>query len=169
MSVVKLLIIHPRKARGKILDLASYLVVRWRSHCTSASNWELPLLCYPILQGTSSLIKTLTCMKIQTHIVFQKELKLKDGRIDYHTYNNWFRSMVALYRPGENPVESKNPENGRKGSPWGKTQNNREWVQNLITCHTHTHTHSMSRLTGESWCNTHTKGYTKSCDAWEVK
>ena len=56
MSVVKLLIIHACKAcckildlgsylAGKILNLASYLVVRWRSHCTSASNWELPLLC----------------------------------------------------------------------------------------------------------------------------
>ena len=44
-----------------------------------------------------------------------------DGQIvDYHTYNNWFRSVVALHRPGENPMESKNPENGRKGSPWGK-------------------------------------------------
>ena len=39
------------------LDLASYLVIRWRSHCTSPSNWELPLLCYPTLQGTSSSIK----------------------------------------------------------------------------------------------------------------
>ena len=46
MSVVKLLIIHACKARGNILDLASYLVVRWRSHCTSPSNWELLLLCY---------------------------------------------------------------------------------------------------------------------------
>ena len=69
MSVVKLLIIHACKAwckildlgsylAGKILSLASYLVVRWHSHCTSASNWELPLLCYPTLQGTSSLIKS---------------------------------------------------------------------------------------------------------------
>ena len=58
MSVVKLLIICAREARGKIFDLASYLVVRRRSHCTSASNWELPLLCYPTLQGTSSLIKS---------------------------------------------------------------------------------------------------------------
>ena len=58
MSVVKLLIIHARNARGKILDLVCYLVVRWRSQCTSASNWELPLLCYPTLQGTSSLIKS---------------------------------------------------------------------------------------------------------------
>ena len=58
MSVVKLSIIHAREVCGKILDLASYLVVRWRSHCTSASNWELPLLCYPTLQGTSSLIKS---------------------------------------------------------------------------------------------------------------
>ena len=29
------------KVRGEILDLA----VRKHSHCTSASNWELPLLC----------------------------------------------------------------------------------------------------------------------------
>ena len=58
LSVVKLLIICAREARGKILDLASYLVVRRRSHCTSTSNWELPLLCYPTLQGTSSLIKS---------------------------------------------------------------------------------------------------------------
>ena len=56
MSEVKLLIICVRKARGKILDPASYLVVRQRSHCNSASNWELPLLYYPTLQGTSSLI-----------------------------------------------------------------------------------------------------------------
>ena len=41
-----------------ILDLASYLAVRRRSHCTSVSNWELPLLCFPALQGTSSLIKS---------------------------------------------------------------------------------------------------------------
>ena len=34
------------------------LGVRRRSHCTSASNWELPLLCSPALQGTSSLIKS---------------------------------------------------------------------------------------------------------------
>ena len=27
--------------------LASYLAVRRRSHCTSASNWGLPLLCFP--------------------------------------------------------------------------------------------------------------------------
>ena len=56
MSVVKLLIILVREASSKILDLATYLVVRWRSHCTSALNWELPLLCYSTLQGTSSLI-----------------------------------------------------------------------------------------------------------------
>ena len=31
---------------------------RWCSHCTSASNWELPLCCHPTLQGTSSLTKS---------------------------------------------------------------------------------------------------------------
>ena len=58
MSTVKPLIIRAREACGKILDLASYLAVRRRSHCTSASNWGLPLLCFPALQGTSSLIKS---------------------------------------------------------------------------------------------------------------
>ena len=56
MSVVKLLIIRVHEASSKILDLASYLVVRWCSHCTPPLNWELPLLCYPTLQWTSSLI-----------------------------------------------------------------------------------------------------------------
>ena len=35
-----------------------FLAVGGRSHCTSASNWELPLLCSPALQETSSLIKS---------------------------------------------------------------------------------------------------------------
>ena len=59
MSTVKPLIIRAREARAKILDLANYLAVRRRSHCTSASNWGLPLLCFPALQGSSSLIKCL--------------------------------------------------------------------------------------------------------------
>ena len=41
----EIVIIHARKARGKILDLASYLAVRSHSHCTSASNWELLVFC----------------------------------------------------------------------------------------------------------------------------
>ena len=52
MSVVKLVKFRVRKARGKILDLSSYLAVRKRSHYTSASNRELSL------QGPSSLIKS---------------------------------------------------------------------------------------------------------------
>ena len=40
MLVVKLLI-RVREACSKILDLASYLVVRWHSQCTSGSNWEI--------------------------------------------------------------------------------------------------------------------------------
>ena len=50
MLVVKLVVIHTRKVHSKILDLASYLLVKWCSHCTSASNWELSLLCFPALQ-----------------------------------------------------------------------------------------------------------------------
>ena len=46
------------------------------------------------------------------YLFFRKNsLMSKDGRTDYHTYNNWFRSVVALHRPGENPMECKNPEN----------------------------------------------------------
>ena len=38
MLVVKLVAIRAHKACGKVLDLVSYLAVRWCSHCTSASN-----------------------------------------------------------------------------------------------------------------------------------
>ena len=38
MLVVKLLIIRVYEASSKILDLATYLVVKWRSHCTSPLN-----------------------------------------------------------------------------------------------------------------------------------
>ena len=41
-----------------ILVLASYSAVRQRSHCTSVSNWGLPLLCFLALQGNSSWIKS---------------------------------------------------------------------------------------------------------------
>ena len=58
MSVAKLAIICACKVHDKILDLANYLAVRRRSHCTSVSNWGLPLLCFPALQRTSSLIKS---------------------------------------------------------------------------------------------------------------
>jgi len=30
---------------------------------------------------------------------------------------------MALHRPGENPIESKNPKSGGKKSPWGKNPN----------------------------------------------
>ena len=56
MSVVKLLIICVQSTWQNFG--ATFLAVRRRSHCTSASNWELPLLCSPALQGTSSLIKS---------------------------------------------------------------------------------------------------------------
>ena len=79
MSMVKPLIIRAREARGKILDLASYLAVRRPSHCTSASNWGLPLLCFPALQGTSSLIKswesTIFC-NILFYVVLQQRPQL---------------------------------------------------------------------------------------------
>ena len=50
MSMVKS---FAREVHGKILDLA-ILAVR-SSHCISASSRELPLLCAPALQGTTSL------------------------------------------------------------------------------------------------------------------
>ena len=64
-------------------------------------------------------------MKVQTHELVQQNNDIvmsKDGQIDYHAYNNWFKSVVALHRPGENPMESKNPENGRKILHEEKTQ-----------------------------------------------
>ena len=84
MLVVKLVAICARKVRCKILDLASYLPVRWCSHCTSASNWELPLLCCPTLQGTSSLIEntifSYCCEREKIQCVAQVE--------DLATYNS---------------------------------------------------------------------------------
>ena len=93
MSVVKLLIMHVCKARRKILDLASYLVVRWHSHCTSASNWELSLLCYPALQGTSSLIKTLTIIRIAVSENLQCVAQVED----LATYNSTASSTELVY------------------------------------------------------------------------
>ena len=44
----------------------------------------------------------------------------RHGQNDYHTYSNIYRSVVALNRPGQNPVEKKNPENGRRKLSMGE-------------------------------------------------
>ena len=56
----------PAKVSGYTVVL---LAVMRRSHCTSASNWELPLLCSPALQGTSSLENTYDFLQILLFIL----------------------------------------------------------------------------------------------------
>ena len=45
---------------------------RWRSHCTSASNWELLLLCYPTFARNLKFDKILAIFRIATNPVSER-------------------------------------------------------------------------------------------------
>ena len=96
-SILVVKLIRARKAGGKILDLASYLVVRWRSHCISASNWDLPLLCYPTLQGTSSLIKNTYDFLYCNQCCERENLQCVAQVEDLATYNSTASSTELVY------------------------------------------------------------------------
>ena len=74
----------------------------------------------------------------ETNIITEKHGQMTTT----HTYN-WFQSVVALHRPGENPMESKNQENGReKTLHEGKTQTIKSGYKTYIYNSIHTHTYT---------------------------
>ena len=79
-----------------------------RSHCTSASNWELPLLCSPALQGTSSLENTIFC-NILFFVVAIATIKGQD------LYYVGWKDLRAIFRP--NILFGKGNDTGWWGSP----------------------------------------------------
>ena len=89
-----------------LIDWPSYiLAVRKCSHCTSASNWRLPLLCSSLLQETSSLInleKTVTIFcNILFFVVLQSRPRLMPWQIipnlTYTTVSHNAMQYVVLY------------------------------------------------------------------------